>query len=129
MAATLTSAVLLVGCTGSVDPEGDRVQRAAEDFAAAVQQKRGADACRRLSRETVSELEQSQGKPCAQAITAMSLSEDGPVRSVDVYGRSAKVVLAGDVLFLGFFGGDWKVVAAGCTPRPAAPYDCTVKGG
>lgn len=125
----LACAGLLAGCGSSVDPEGDRVRSAVEDFAAALQTQRGDDACRRLSEETRSELEQSEGKPCARAITSLSLPEEGSVGSVDVYGRSAKVELAHDVLFLAFFGDDWKVVAAGCSPRPSAPYDCTVKGG
>lgn len=119
----------LAGCATSVEPEGDRVRRVAEDFATAVKEQRGGDACSRLSPETVREVEQSEGKPCASAITGLSLPRHGPVSSVDVYGRSAKVALGEDVVFLAVFGDDWKVVAAGCTPRPAAPYDCTVKGG
>ncbi|GHE27624.1 DUF6766 family protein [Streptomyces hydrogenans] len=34
------------------------------------------------------------------------------------------VRLRGDALFLSQFDAGWKVVAAGCTPRPDMPFDC-----
>jgi hypothetical protein len=48
---------------------------------------------------------------------------------VDVYGRQARAVLASDTLFLSQFSDGWKIVAAGCEPRPGRPYQCSVKGG
>jgi hypothetical protein len=39
------------------------------------------------------------------------------------------VALDGDVVFLSTFDSSWKVIAAGCTARPAQPYDCIVQGG
>ena len=51
------------------------------------------------------------------------------VRRVDVHGRQARVTLTADTLFLALFSTGWKVTAAGCTPRPDQPYDCTVEGG
>jgi len=41
----------------------------------------------------------------------------------------AQVRFTGDTLFLSEFRGRWKVLAAGCSPMPRAPYDCSVKGG
>ncbi|MDK0523889.1 hypothetical protein [Streptomyces sp. ML-6] len=53
----------------------------------------------------------------------------GPARTVDVYGRQARVVLTSDTLFLSQFADGWKVVAAGCRPLTGRPYQCSVKGG
>lgn len=66
---------------------------------------------------------------CAIALAAEELPLGGPIRTVDVYGRQARVVLASDTLFLSQFPGGWKIVAAGCTPQPGRPYQCIVKGG
>lgn len=51
------------------------------------------------------------------------------MRVVDVYGNQARAVLATDTLFLSRFAAGWKVVAAGCSPRPEQPYQCRVNGG
>ncbi|QES47254.1 hypothetical protein DEJ50_04825 [Streptomyces venezuelae] len=50
------------------------------------------------------------------------------IREAEAYGRQAIVRMAGDTLFLSLFTAGWKVVAAGCTPRPGRPYDCLIKG-
>ncbi|MEW2587149.1 hypothetical protein [Streptomyces virginiae] len=47
----------------------------------------------------------------------------------EVYGRQAMVRLSGHTLFLSQCGKGWKVVAAGCTPRPDRPFDCQVERG
>ncbi|MEU8865117.1 hypothetical protein [Streptomyces umbrinus] len=46
-----------------------------------------------------------------------------------VYGNQARAVLSSDTLFLSRFTSGWKVVAAGCEPRPQEPYQCRIKGG
>jgi hypothetical protein len=40
----------------------------------------------------------------------------------------AQVRFADETLFLAEFDGDWRVLAAGCTPADSR-FDCTVKGG
>ncbi|MEU2072288.1 hypothetical protein [Streptomyces anulatus] len=85
--------------------------------------------CASLAPDTRSELMDSEKTSCAGAVTAEELPPGGSVRTVDVYGRQARVVLASDTLFLSQFPGGWKIVAAGCTPQPGRPYQCTVKGG
>lgn len=85
--------------------------------------------CASLAPDTRSELEDSKKAACAAALAADELPPGGPVRTVDVYGRQARVVLASDTLFLSQFPSGWKVVAVGCTPQPGRPYQCTVKGG
>jgi hypothetical protein len=52
----------------------------------------------------------------------------GEVTGTDVYGQWAQVRLTGDTVFLAVFPDGWRVVAAGCTPRPERPYDCVLKG-
>jgi len=89
----------------------------------------GAGACAILAPATVSELEESAGKPCPEAILEEDLAPPGSVTRVDVYGQWAQVRLAGDTVFLGAFPGGWRVMAAGCSPREELPYECTLQGG
>lgn len=95
----------------------------------AVDSKDGAAACAKLAPETLAEVEQSAGKPCAEAILDADLPRPGQVVGADVYGQWAQVRLSDDTLFLGVFPGGWRVVAAGCTSRGDRPYDCVVQGG
>jgi hypothetical protein len=114
------------------DSVGDResaASAAAVRMLTAVDGQDGAQACAMLAPETVSELEESAGKPCAQAILDEDLPEPGGVTDTAVYGQWAQVRLSGDTVFLGVFGGGWRVVAAGCSPRGDQPYDCTLQGG
>lgn len=85
--------------------------------------------CAVLAPATVEELEQQAGSPCARAMSEESLPPGGPVRRTDVYGNQARAVLSSDTLFLSHFASGWKVVAAGCEPRPQEPYRCRIKGG
>lgn len=85
--------------------------------------------CAALAPETRREVEESEKKACAEAISAVELPAGGPVRDVDVHGRQARAVMASDTLFLSRFPDGWKIVAAGCEPRPGRPYQCSVKGG
>lgn len=78
---------------------------------------------------TKDDLEQSAGTPCAEAMAGEDLSEAGPVARVQVFGTMAQARLAQDTFFLTRFLGGWRVLAAGCSPQPAGPYDCRVQGG
>jgi hypothetical protein len=129
-AGALTVAVLGVTGCGGVDqrPATDTAQR----FYAAVQHRDGKAACALLVGSTRSELEQSAGKPCPEAV----LEEDiptprGPVEA-DVFGTMAQVRYAGETAFLARSDTGWRVMAVACGDRPArpeSPYDCQVKGG
>lgn len=85
--------------------------------------------CASLAPESLSGVEESGKAECADAIPESRLPVRGSVRTVDVYGRQARVVLASDILFLSQFADGWKVVAAGCGLRAGHPYQCAVQGG
>jgi hypothetical protein len=122
-------AVLATAGCGSVDDRGDAASAAAVQMLGAVANNHGADACAILAPDTVSELEESAGKPCPEAILEEDLSPPGSVTGAAVYGQWAQVRLTDDTVFLGVFPGGWRVLAAGCTAREALPYDCTLQRG
>lgn len=128
--ALLTAALLgaLTGC-GGVDVREDAASRAATRFEESLRAADAARGCAALAPGTRDELEQNAELPCARALPDAGLPDAGPVRSVDVHGKQARVVAAGDTLFLSSFPRGWKVVAAGCTERPEQPYQCLIKGG
>ena len=119
--------LVLTGCA-SVGDRGDAAASVALRMLTAVQQDDGAAACGALAPDTLAELEDSAGKPCAEAILDEDLPQPGEVRESHVYGQWAQVRLTGDTVFLGVFPGGWRVVAAGCTPRADRPYDCDLQG-
>ena len=106
----------------------DAASTTATRLLTAVRDGDGTAACRLLAPATVTALEHSEGKPCADAILDQDLPAPDAVRHVDVYGQWARVVHAGDTEFLAVFPGGWRVVAAGCQPRGDRPYQCTVEG-
>lgn len=97
-------------------------------FHAAVSQGDGAAACALLAPQTAAELEQSAQQPCPRAVLGEDLPAVGGVRTSRIFGTQGQVLLEGDTVFLAEFPEGWKIVAAGCTPRQALPYDCLVKG-
>lgn len=119
---------VLAGCGGPGE-RGDQVTAAATAFERALDGDDRAALCAALAPETRSEVEESEKKPCLDAVGAQDLPAGGPVRSVDGYGRQARAVLRSDTLFLSRFPGGWKIVAAGCVPRSGRPYRCSVQGG
>ena len=127
LALPLCAAALTAGC-GTAGPQ-DAAAAAATRFAAAVTSKDGPAACALLGQAPREELEQSAGKPCAQAITGEDLPGLGAVSTVELWGEQAQVRGASDTVFLSHLTGHWLVMAAGCRPKPGDPYDCTVKGG
>ncbi|KUF16373.1 hypothetical protein AT728_11135 [Streptomyces silvensis] len=118
----------LTGCGGAGE-RGAEASAAAAAFEQVLADRDRTALCAALAPETRGEVENSEKKPCVDAIGAQDIPAGGAVRSVDVYGRQARAVLASDTLFLSQFPDGWKVVAAGCQPRPDRPYQCTVKGG
>jgi hypothetical protein len=123
-------AVLLVGLTGcGSQPHEDTVTSVAEAFHEAFAANDGAAACERLAPQTLSELEQSAGKPCAQAVLEEPVSPSSATERVEVFGTQAMVGEGKGAVFLARFPDGWKVMAAACEPRPSQPYDCSISGG
>jgi hypothetical protein len=121
---------LATGCS-SVGSDTSLSGSAARRFHEALANKELVAACDLLAPRTRQELEQSAKASCPQALSDAGLPDVTTVTTADVYGPNARVVLAGDTgdtVFLARFGTQWKVTAAGCTPRQDLPYDCDVKG-
>lgn len=118
------SAVLLSACGGAQD---DPVRAAADAFYGAVTAGEGAAACDVLAPVTRSELEQSSGTTCAEAVLAEGVPSVGEPRRVEVFGTMAQISYAGEVAFLTRFDDEWRVLAAACTPTPIR-YDCSLQG-
>jgi hypothetical protein len=118
---------LATGCS-SVGPDSSNADSAARHFYRVLAGRQPGAACSLLAPRTVQELEQSAHASCPAALAHAGLPHAAAVRTTDVYGADARVVLEGDTLFLARFGSQWKVTAAGCDPRPGLPYDCDVKG-
>jgi hypothetical protein len=129
MAAVLPLAVVALAGCASVGGQADAAAAVATRLLTAVQGKDGAAACALLAPDTASEVEQSGGKPCPEAILDENLPGPGAVTGTAVYGQWAQVRVGADTVFLAAFPGGWRVVAAGCKPRGARPYDCEVQGG
>ncbi|MET7733382.1 hypothetical protein ABZT02_18710 [Streptomyces sp. NPDC005402] len=120
--------LVLSGC-GSVGERRSDAEAAATGFERSLRAHDPAGLCTALAPETRSELEQSEKASCEKAIASQDIPLGGIAHRVDLYGRQARVVLDADTLFLSLFPDGWKVVAAGCTPRPGQPYQCTLQGG
>lgn len=118
-AAGLAAAV--AGCGTSGDQA--KARATVERFYTAVRHHDGAAACRELSSDTAQQLAQSEGKPCAQAVTGLSF-RGGRVTHVHVWITSAQVELVrGESEFLGKEGAGWKISALACQPKKGKPTD------
>jgi ketosteroid isomerase-like protein len=129
-AGAATALVLAVSGCGGVDrgPATDTAQR----FYAAVQERDGEAACALLAPSTRSELEQSAGMPCPQAVLEEEIPEEGDPTATEVFGTMAQVRYADETAFLTRSDQGWLVLAVACGDRPEGqerPYDCQVKGG
>ena len=118
---------LLAGC--SLGPDDTAAALAARAFHAAVADGDGAAACGLLSPSAIEELERSDGTRCAGAIRQEQIPEVGEMIRSETYGHNGQVVFEGDTVFLSIFDGEWRVVAAGCTPQGEKPYNCVLAGG
>jgi hypothetical protein len=122
--------VLLLGLTGCGNqPHDDEVASVAEAFHRAFGADNGAAACAELAPETRSELEQSAGAPCAEAVLEEPVQPSADLARVEVFGTQAVVGTGQSTTFLARFPQGWKVMAAACEPQPAGPYDCSISGG
>jgi uncharacterized protein YceK len=120
--------LVLSGC-GSVQERRSDAETAATGFERLLRADDPAGLCTALAPETRGELEDSEKASCEKAISSQDIPLGGTAHRVDLYGRQARVVLDADTLFLSLFPDGWKVVAAGCSPRPGRPYQCTLQGG
>ena len=123
------SAIAATGGCGGLHPDGSAAAAVASRFHDLVRRGEGRAACGLLVESTVEELEQSSRQTCPAAVLGAGLPRALTVRGNDAYGRSARVLMDHDVLFLTVVGHVWRVRAAGCTPDGQKPYDCKVKGG
>ena len=122
------SLLVLAGC-GTSDGRAAAASGVATRMLRAVADSDGATACALLAPRTAAEVADSQEESCAQAIVKQHLPAPGAIRSTQVFGQWAQVRLDDDIVFVAAFGGGWRVVAAGCTPRAQdEPYHCSVQG-
>lgn len=124
--ALLVPTAALTGCS-TLEAERDAVTGAALRFARHAEGAGHAAACRLLAPATREALAQDPGPSCEAGLSDAALPAPGRVRTTDVYGHQARVVLDHDTYFVTRFPDGWKVRAAGCAPRPERPYDCRVK--
>ena len=121
-------AVLLLALAGCGTSGSERDARGSVDrFFSAFKSQRGNAACAELTEDTVSEVEKSEKKPCAQGILSEDISP-AAVTGVKVYMRSAQARLSGgEAVFLEQTPMGWKINAVGCKPQPGKPYQCEVE--
>lgn len=132
LATGAVAAASVLGACGAADRSD--VSDAAQRFYEAVGSGDGAGACALLAAPTRAALEQSAGKPCAQAVLAEDLPTTDRVVDVEVHGQMAMVRWASDTTFLTRYAGGWLVYATDCTPPPdrsahADRFTCTLQGG
>jgi hypothetical protein len=109
----------------------DDAAAVSERFHAALESGDAKAACADLGEETLSSLEQQEGKPCEQSILSMKIPKGGSAAARQVAITSAYVRLKGGSSdFLDEGPGGWKISAAGCRPSPSPeqPQDCEVEG-
>jgi hypothetical protein len=128
IAACVALVSLGAGC-GSADRERAATE-VTQRFHAALLDGDGARACKELTQATVSSLERSSERPCAEAILLLALPPGGQVASARVFVTSAVTRLAeGATTFLEKSSHGWQISAAGCEPTlPDQPYECELEG-
>jgi hypothetical protein len=122
LVAGASALLLLTGCASIQQPEVEHVATAFENPSEDAEAR-----CDLLLPSARAALEERESAPCSEAIGSLPLP-GGQVRSTQVWGGQAQVRLeGGDTVFLTETKSGWRVVAAACTPRPEAPYDCQVE--
>ena len=114
--------LLLAGCSSAQQPDVEQVAAAFEDTSGDPEAR-----CDLLAPATLAAFEESESAPCADALQRLPL-QAAEVASVEIWGGNAQVRMGEDTLFLAETRAGWRVVAAACTPRGEAPYDCEVEG-
>ncbi|NII40996.1 hypothetical protein E9228_001632 [Curtobacterium flaccumfaciens] len=117
----------LAGCSAGGSTRTAAVD-AASDFAAAIADHGGAEACALLVPDARQAVTDETHRDCADGVLDLDLPTTVRTASTEVYGRAAFVRGDGDALFLARSGSTWLVRAAGCTPVPDAPFDCVLDG-
>lgn len=121
------AAVALFGCADESDVTSAKTT--ALWFSSSLGSEDATSACTVLAEETSKRL-QVTGDSCESGLLARHVPAASEVKTVDVFGDRARVVLDGDTLFLTRSDKKWTVTAAGCSDRgPDLPYDCKVSGG
>jgi len=115
----LGAAALLAGCSSSQRPVVEDVATTFEDPVADPQAR-----CDLLAPKALAALEEEG--PCTDAVQELAL-RGGEVTGVEIWGSDAQVRLDGDTVFLTETSAGWRVVAAACTRRGEAPYDCELE--
>ncbi len=125
-ATTVALALAVTGCSAGGSTRLDAMATA-DRFLRDVGHGDGRAACALLVPDAQRDVEDRTGRSCAEGLTTLDLPAptDGRTR---VYGRAAIVEADGHAVFLARSGDAWRVRAAGCTPVPDAPYECTVDG-
>jgi hypothetical protein len=123
---TLSSLAVALALASCASPESDAASSVAEELAAAMGRGSGGAACRLLAPAARTDLEDSSGTSCEEAVLEEPVGT-GPTVDVEVFDTMAQVRLQDDTVFLSRFDGDWLVVAAACTPDPPGPYDCSIQ--
>ena len=118
-----------ISSCGSVGPDAASAATVAVAFHKALAGSDGAAACALLAPETAAEVETTAERACPEAVVDQDVPDAAAVEVSQTFGRSAQVVMDGDVLFLAIFDGRWRITAAGCQANGAQPYDCQVKDG
>jgi hypothetical protein len=119
--------IVALGLTSCASNENKAATSVAERLLDAVGRGSGGDACRLLAPATRTDLEDSSGRSCEEAVLDEQVGT-GRAVGVEVFDTMAQVRFEDDTLFLSRFDGAWLVVAAACTPRPPGPYDCDIQG-
>lgn len=117
---------LVGGCGGGVADKRDAAAGVARSFYGALEHGDGTAACSALAPETRHKLEQSEGEACPEAVLSLHLAA-GSVRTVDAYGREARISLDDDTAFASKMPDGWRIIAAGCKERSKLPYDCQLE--
>ena len=101
-----------------------------DGFHAAVEERNGAAACARLSKDAAERLVRQEKRPCPQAVLELDLPAGARASAAEVYVTSGYARLTGaNVAFLEDGPEGWRITAAGCSPgSPGHPYDCELGG-